>query len=111
MKTVFMGTGPFAARCLEKLCGSSHAPVMVLTQPDRPNSRRGSKIVFGEVKQFALDNGIPLLQPEDVNSPGSIQALRGCGALCAVVCSFGQLLKATVLGDRLLPDHSHQLQK
>ena len=99
MKTVFMGTGPFAAKALETLYSSEHAPVMVVTQPDRPNSRRGGKIVFGEVKQFALDKGIPLLQPENVSTEENAALLASCKAECAVVCSFGQLLKKNILFD------------
>ncbi|MCR4894046.1 MAG: methionyl-tRNA formyltransferase [Eubacteriales bacterium] len=99
MKTVFMGTGPFAAKALETLYSSEHAPVMVVTQPDRPNSRRGGKIVFGEVKQFALERGIPLLQPEKVSTDENAAILASTGAQCAVVCSFGQLLKKNILFD------------
>ena len=99
MKNVFMGTGPFAAKTLEILFDSPHAPLMVVTQPDRPNSRRGSKIIFGEVKQFALDHDIPLLQPDNVSSEDSQKLMACTGAECAVVCSFGQLLRRNILFD------------
>lgn len=99
MKTVFMGTGPFAASALRRLADSPYEVVLVVTQPDRPNSRRGSKIVFGEVKQLALERDIPLFQPDSVSSPDSQETLKQTGADIAVVCSYGQLLRKNILYD------------
>ncbi len=92
-----MGTGEIALKILEKLNESGNEVVCAVTQPDKPNSRRGGKIEFGDVKKYALENSIELLQPQRVSDEESLERLKGYGADVAVVCSFGQLLKANVL--------------
>lgn len=97
MKIAFMGTGPFAAKALSALIGSDNEVVICVTQPDRPNSRRGSKIIPGEVKVLAEENGIEVYQPVRVSSPESAAYLKDRQADLAVVCSYGQLLKKNIL--------------
>lgn len=97
MKTAFMGTGPFAAKALKALIESDNEVVICVTQPDRPNSRRGSKIIPGEVKVLAEENGIEVFQPAKVSDPESAAHLRESGAELAVVCSYGQLLRKNIL--------------
>ena len=97
MKAIFMGTGAIALKILEKLNESENEVVCVVTQPDKPNSRRGGKIEFGEVKKYALENSLELFQPQRVSVEESLEKLKEYGADVAVVCSFGQLLKANVL--------------
>lgn len=92
-----MGTGPFAKGALEALYNSDNEIALVVTQPDKPNSRRGKEIIFGEVKQFALDNNIPLYQPEKASSEESVEHMKSYGAKIGVVCSYGQLLKGNLL--------------
>ncbi len=98
MKIAFMGTGPVALSILKALHSSENEVVCVITQPDKPNSRRGSKIEFGDVKKYALENSLNLLQPKRVSDNDSLEEVKGFGAQLAVVCSFGQLLRSNVLG-------------
>lgn len=97
MKIVYMGTGPFAKGALEALYNSGNEIALVVTQPDKPNSRRGKEIIFGQVKQFALDNNITLYQPSKASSEESVEYIKSFGADVGVVCSFGQLLKSNLL--------------
>ena len=63
MKIIFMGTPEFAIPSLKILLESTHKILAVVTQPDRERGR-GQKISFTPVKQFAVENNIPVYQPE-----------------------------------------------
>src|SRR5690554_5435948 len=60
-RVVFMGTPEFAIPTLEKLV-ERYRVVGVVTQPDRP-AGRGRRLVASPVKEFAVAEGIPVLQP------------------------------------------------
>lgn len=97
MKFIYMATADIAVKPLIKLIEAGHTPICVVTQPDKPNSRRGGKIIFNPVKQAALDNNIEVYQPVKVSSEESEKYLRSLGADIIVVCAFGQLLKNNIL--------------
>lgn len=63
MNIVFMGTPEFSLPSLQTLLESNHKIVAVVTQPDRERGR-GQKVTFTPVKQFAVENNIPVYQPE-----------------------------------------------
>ncbi|MGQ9644101.1 MAG: methionyl-tRNA formyltransferase [Ignavibacterium sp.] len=63
MKIIFMGTPQFAIPSLKAIYESKHQLLAVVTTPDRERGR-GQKITFTAVKQFAIDNNIPVYQPE-----------------------------------------------
>jgi len=63
MNIIFMGTPDFSIPSLKILLESKHKIIVVVTQPDRERGR-GKKVSFTAVKQFALDNNIPVYQPE-----------------------------------------------
>ena len=81
---------------LQVLADGPHEVVAVLTQPDRP-SGRGKKIVFGPVKQAALDAGLDVLQPQTLKDPDVQQQLRDLNADLMVVVAYGLLLPPEVL--------------
>jgi len=66
MNIIFMGTPDFSIPSLKILLESKHKIIVVVTQPDRERGR-GKKVSFTAVKQFALDNNIPVYQPEKLN--------------------------------------------
>lgn len=73
-----------------------HAPVAVLTQPDRPTGR-GRALRVGPVKQRALELGLPVLQPATLQT-GEVQAqLQALALDLMVVVAYGRLLPAGVL--------------
>lgn len=63
MKIVFMGTPDFAIPSLKILIENNHEILAVVTTPDKERGR-GQKITFTAVKQFAIENNIPVYQPE-----------------------------------------------
>lgn len=63
MKILFMGTPDIARDCLKAVYEAGHDIVGVVTVPDKPNTRN-KKIIFSEVKEFALSHNLRLMQPE-----------------------------------------------
>ena len=95
---VFFGTSDFAAAVLGRLAASGHRPALVVTPPDR-RSGRGRKISPPPAARTAGELGIELHQTPSVNEDASRQAIRATGAEVAVVCAFGQLIKAPLLDE------------
>src|SRR5262245_30564123 len=99
MRLVMMGTGSFAEPTLAALLGSRHEVVGLVTQPDRPTGKeRGStrQARLG-VKDMAQERGVPVFQPESINTPEGAAALRAWSPDLLVVAAFGQILSKDVL--------------
>ncbi len=95
MRLVFMGTPDFAVKCLEPLIQSEHPVLGVVTNPDKVSGRGRSKKA-PPVKEKALEYGLPLLQPDDLQDPAFLQELQALGADLHVVVAF-RLLPQAVL--------------
>src|SRR4030042_704151 len=95
LRTVFMGTSPFALPTMKTLADSEEV-IAVITQPDRPRGR-GRRILPPPVKELAIDLGLRVLQPERVKDPHFIAQLGGLGLELIVVAAFGQILPPAVL--------------
>jgi methionyl-tRNA formyltransferase len=96
MRTVYLGTSPFAVTVLERVAASEHRPLAVVTRPDRPRGR-GRKVAAPPVAEAARSLGIELLQPESVNADDAraqIEALRPDAVL---ICAFGALIREPLL--------------
>ena len=65
--------------------------VAVVTQPDKPVGRHGSVLQPSAVKQYALEQGIPVLQPEKMKDPAFVEQLRSYQANLQVVVAFRML--------------------
>ena len=63
LRIVYMGTPDFAVEALRQLVEGGYNVVGVITMPDKP-AGRGHKIQYSPVKQYALEQNLPLLQPE-----------------------------------------------
>ncbi|MCK8074337.1 methionyl-tRNA formyltransferase [Vibrio sp. 1CM23M] len=96
LRVVFAGTPDFAARHLAALLSSEHEVVAVYTQPDRP-AGRGKKLTASPVKNIALENNIPVYQPENFKSDEAKQELAELNADIMVVVAYGLLLPQVVL--------------
>ena len=96
MNIVFMGTPEFALPTLRKIYNSSHSIISIVTQPDRPKGR-GQIKVASPIKNFAIENNIPLLQPENVNAENFIQFLLEKRPDYIIVVAFGQILHEALL--------------
>ncbi len=80
---------------LGRLADGPHAPVAVVSQPDRPRGR-GRILQPSPVAARALELGIPLLRPERVGDPETLDRLRSCAPDIGVVVAFGQFLPRRV---------------
>ncbi|MBK1887389.1 MULTISPECIES: methionyl-tRNA formyltransferase [unclassified Marinobacter] len=96
MRLVFAGTPDFAATALRALLGTHHTLVGVYSQPDRP-AGRGRKLQPSPVKQVALDNNIPVFQPESLKTPEAQQELANLRPDVMVVAAYGLILPQAVL--------------
>ena len=96
MRIVFMGTSEFALPSLSRLVESEHEVVAVYTQPDRP-AGRGKHPTPSPVKAWALERGLPVLQPERVSTPEEVAKLTAFKPDLAVAAAFGQILRERVL--------------
>jgi len=86
-----MGTPEFAVETLQALVENEYHVVAVVTQPDKPVGRHGSVLQPSQVKQYALERGLPVLQPEKMKDPEFIEQLRSYHANLQVVVAFRML--------------------
>ena len=86
-----MGTPEFAVETLQALVENEYNVVTVVTQPDKPVGRHGSVLQPSQVKQYALEHSLPVLQPEKMKDPEFIEQLRSYHANLQVVVAFRML--------------------
>ncbi|MBO7139602.1 MAG: methionyl-tRNA formyltransferase [Prevotella sp.] len=91
LRIVFMGTPEFAVETLQRLVENGYNVVAVVTQPDKPVGRHGSVLQPSAVKQYALSQGLPVLQPEKMKDPAFVEQLRSYNANLQVVVAFRML--------------------
>jgi len=92
MKIVFMGTPDFSIPSLKILLKNNHEILAVVTTPDKERGR-GQKITFTAVKQFAIENNIPVLQPIKLKDESFIYDLKNLNPDLFVVVAFRILPK------------------
>ncbi len=92
-RIVFMGTPELAAWVLQSIINDHYPVAAVVTAPDRP-AGRGRKIQQSPVKQLALAENIPVLQPENLKSPGFTDQLQALKPDIQVVVAFRMLPEA-----------------
>jgi len=96
VRVLFWGTPSFAVPSLRALIGEGHDVVGVVTQPDRP-AGRGRVLTAPPVKQAALEEMIPVLQPEKARGDAFKEELRRLQPDISVVVAYGQILKNDIL--------------
>ncbi|PTT77475.1 MULTISPECIES: methionyl-tRNA formyltransferase [unclassified Chryseobacterium] len=92
LKVVFLGTPEFAKASLEAIHRSHHEVVGVVTVADKA-SGRGQKINQSPVKVFAVENNLPVFQPEKLRNPEFLEELRKLEADVFVVVAFRMMPK------------------
>ena len=75
MNILFMGTPDFATASLAALLSAGKHVCAVVTQPDKARGR-GMKVTFSDVKKYALEKGLPVLQPETLKNGAFLPALE-----------------------------------
>lgn len=96
MRVVFFGTPEFAVPSLRALLEEGFDVVAVVTQPDRPRGRSRSQLVPPPIKQLALEEDLPVLQPERPTGEFAHQ-LRAMSPDVGVVVAYGHILKPEIL--------------
>ncbi len=87
MKVIFFGTPDFAVNILQAVFNSEYEISAVVTVPDKPKGR-GRVLSFSPVKEFALKNNLPVLQPENLKDENFVDQLRSFNADVFVVVAF-----------------------
>ena len=94
LRIIFMGTPEFAVASLKSLVEGGYNVVAVVTQPDKPVGRHGSVLRAPAVKEYAINHGLPVLQPEKMKDPDFQKALASYEADLQVVVAFRMLPEA-----------------
>ena len=97
MRVLFWGTPDFAAPALRALIGEGFDVVGVLTQPDKPVGRSRSRVQPPPVKLIALEEGIPVLQPDRPRGEEFVAQLRSLTPDISVVVAYGHILPTDVI--------------
>lgn len=92
LRVCFMGTPEFAVATLDAVRKAGHEVVCVVTTPDKP-AGRGQQMRCSDVKQYAVEHQLPLLQPEKLKEESFVETLRGYHADVFVVVAFRMLPK------------------
>lgn len=91
LRIVYMGTPEFAVESLKRLVEGGYNIVGVITMPDKPMGRHGSVLQPSPVKQYAVSQGLKVLQPEKLKNEDFIAELRGLHADLQIVVAFRML--------------------
>lgn len=97
MRLVVFGTGDFALPTFLAVAASAHEVAALVTQPDRPQGREQA-LLPGRIKLAALERGVAVFQPEDVNAADAVAAIRALAPDLLVTAAYGQILSADLLG-------------
>ena len=91
LRIVYMGTPDFAVESLRALVEGGYNIVGVITMPDKPMGRHGSVLQASPVKQYAVSQGLPVLQPEKLKDEAFLDELRALQADLQIVVAFRML--------------------
>lgn len=92
MRLLFWGTPEFAVPSLRALLGEAHDVVGVVTQPDKPRGRSRSRLDASPVKTAALQEGLPVLQPERPRGEEFMAAMNALEVDLSIVVAYGHIL-------------------
>lgn len=86
-----MGTPDFAVEGLRVLVEGGYNIVGVITMPDKPMGRHGNTLQPSPVKQYAVEQGLKILQPVKLKDPEFVEELRSLNADLQIVVAFRML--------------------
>jgi len=90
IRIVYLGTPEFAVAGLRALVEGGYNVVAVVTMPDKP-AGRGHQMQYSDVKKYALEAGLPVLQPEKLKDEAFVEELRSYKADLQIVVAFRML--------------------
>ncbi|WP_308772618.1 methionyl-tRNA formyltransferase [uncultured Bacteroides sp.] len=91
LRIVYMGTPEFAVESLKRLVEGGYQVVGVITMPDKPMGRHGSVLQPSPVKQYAVSQGLKVLQPEKLKNEEFLEELKALKADLQIVVAFRML--------------------
>ena len=94
VKIVFMGTPDFAAHILQRLINEKHEIILVVSQPDRPVGRK-KELLATPVKLVALENSIPVFQPEKIKT--DYEEIIAANPDIIITAAYGQIVPKAIL--------------
>src|SRR5581483_5897807 len=97
MRVLFWGTPDFATPALRALIGEGFDVAAVVTQPDRPVGRSRSVLEPPPVKRIAIEESIPVLQPEKPRGGDFVAQLRTLEPDISVVVAYGHILSQEII--------------
>ena len=100
LKIVFFGTPEFAVTSLDALVSDGFDVAAVVTMPDKP-AGRGKKLQMSDVKRYAVEHDLRVLQPVKLRDPEFLEALSAIGADLFIVIAFRMLPEAVWAMPRL----------
>src|SRR5690554_7295292 len=106
MKIIFMGTPEFSIPALVSLYHAGMEIPLVITQQDKPKGR-GKKMQFTPVKEKALELGLEVVQPNNINDESVVNKIKEINPDFIVVVAYGQILRKDILRSE---EHTSELQ-
>ncbi len=97
MRVLFWGTPDFATPALRALLGEGFDVVAVVTQPDRAAGRSRSRLVAPAVKRVAIEESLPVLQPDRPRGDDFLATARAFEPDVSLVVAYGHLLPAEAI--------------
>ena len=93
LKIIFFGTPDFAVESLSRLVEGGYNIAAVVTMPDKP-AGRGRQLQQSDVKRYAVEHDLPVLQPVSLKDEAFIEELRAFNAQLFIVIAFRMLPEA-----------------
>ena len=90
LRIIYLGTPEFATASLKALVEGGYNVVAVVTMPDKP-AGRGHQVQYSDVKKYALEVGLPILQPQKLKDEAFLEELRSYQADLQIVVAFRML--------------------
>jgi methionyl-tRNA formyltransferase len=97
VRVLFWGTPEFATSALRAMLGEGFDVIGVVTQPDKAIGRSRSKLEPSPVKRIAIEEGIPVLQPERPRGEEFLGRLNELAPDISVVVAYGHILSTAVI--------------
>lgn len=96
MRIIFFGTPVFAVPSLYALLQNGADIAAVVTQPDKIKGR-GHKLSQPPVKETAIAEGIPVLQPDNIRTDDFYKEISKCRPESIIVVAYGKIIPPSIL--------------
>ena len=94
LRIIYLGTPEFAVAALRRLVEGGYNVVAVVTMPDKPVGRHQNRLQASPVKEYAVQKGLPVLQPERLKDESFLAELKSYQAELQIVVAFRMVPEA-----------------